>query len=162
MVVNASVKDSLQKDHMLFSGLKLSHLTLLAVSGRVKSRICPGRLESWASPWFSCLNTVCTCTSPILACQIIGPNSAFSNADTSLLPEELLFYPRQYKNGRRFLGMERRVPLGAGKRAGDLCSLRQAGMQETLWVAVTFPSPTLSELKCESRGGGQYCSLLCV
>lgn len=46
------VKDSLQNYHTLFSGLKLSHLTLLAVSGRMKSCICPGRSNSWASSWF--------------------------------------------------------------------------------------------------------------
>lgn len=63
-------QDSLQDYHILFSGLKHSHLTLLAVSGHMKRCICPGRLNSWASPWFSCLNTVCTCRSSILACQI--------------------------------------------------------------------------------------------
>lgn len=47
---------------------------------------------------------------------------------------------------------ERRVPLKAGRGAGDLCSLSLAGIKETLWVAITFPSPSLPELKFESLG----------
>lgn len=52
------VQDSLQAYHIVFTGLKLSHLTLLAGFGCMKVSICPGRLNNLASPWFSCLNSL--------------------------------------------------------------------------------------------------------
>lgn len=42
---------------------------LWAASGWVEGCICPGRLSSWASPWFSCLNAVGTCRLSLSACQ---------------------------------------------------------------------------------------------
>lgn len=52
------VQDSLQAYHTVFTGLKRSHLTLLAGFGCMKICICPGRLNNWASAWFSCLNSL--------------------------------------------------------------------------------------------------------
>lgn len=118
----------------------------------MKNCICPSRLNTWASPRFSCLNTVCTCRSPILACQIYWAQFCLQQRDTTSPLPEGLFYSRQCKNRRGSLRTESRVPPKAGKRAGDLCSLSQAGIKETLWVAITFPSPSLSELKSERLG----------
>lgn len=162
MVVNARVKDSLQNYHTLFSGVKLHHLTLLAVSGHTKSCICPGRLNSLASPWFSCLNRVYTCRFHILECQIHWAQFCLQQCwYSSPLPEELFCQSLQCKNRHRAVCRRRDPLLPEGGKTSQWFSQFKSG-----WNTINplggyfFSKPKLIWVKTwESQGGEQDCPL---
>ena len=85
--------------------------------------------------------------------DIVGP----------ILPSAILVQPRRFQRSCSLPPTDPRtdtglwegkggIPLKAGKSARDLRCLSQAGIKESLWVAVPFPSPRLSSLKFESLG----------
>lgn len=164
MVVNAGVRGSLQNYHMLFSGVKLHYLTLSAVSGCTKSCICPGRLTSWASPWFSCLNRVCTCRFPVLECPIHRANTILPSAMLiqHLSSEKLFCQSLQCKSRPRAQCRGRRDPLlPEGRKSSRWYSQFESGGNTINPLGgYLFSKPKLMWVKTrESQGGGQDCWL---
>lgn len=158
------VKESLQNYHTLFSGLKLSHLTLLAVSGCVKSCICPGRLNSWASPWFSCLNTVCTWRSLILACQIYWAQFCLQQCwynITTCRRAPLLLLPIEEQTRVCANGKE---GSPAGRKMSRWSLQFKSGWNKRKPLGGHyFSKPNFVQVKIlASQGGGQNCPLLWV